>query len=95
MRISEKATSNVAVLALACSLAAVIMSAYSIWLEPARTRLRVQEIQAQVELMKATTEASNAALELARPMGQIAEMWQHERDRQEKQRILNEQNRGR
>lgn len=52
MELTQRATSNTAVLALIVALVSLILSGYSLWLEPTRVNLRIREIEATNELTK-------------------------------------------
>ena len=52
--LSQRATTNVAVLALLASLAALCMSAYSLWLEPERLKAQLQLAESNREVARAT-----------------------------------------
>lgn len=69
MNLSQRATSNISLLAFVAALAALAISLYSLWLEPQRVRLRLLEI-----------EATN---ELTRNLVQLSEWMQAERERLE------------
>jgi hypothetical protein len=67
--LTHRATTSTAVVALIFSVAALLTCVYSVYLEPTRVKLRIQEIEATNELTK--------------NLGQLVEFLKEERERAE------------
>lgn len=86
MRLTEGSTSTTAVVAIFLSVVAIVLSLWTIYLEPSR-------IEAQIKLTKANEQTALAVSDLAAKVGTIIEYIGHEDKLEELERVTNESNR--